>query len=455
MAEFDVLVIGAGAAGLAAARTLAQRGLRVAILEARDRIGGRIYTLPTDGGPPVELGAEFVHGQPAEITAIAQAAGLLLCEQGGTMWTSVDGRLSRADDEDEPAEDDEGGLGAVLAAIGRWKGPDLSLRAFLDEHFAGPRWAEARRTATGYVEGFDAADAGQVSVRWLAQTQRATLTDGERQFRPLAGYARLLTWLRAGLNPTQASLHLGTIVREIRWSPGQVRATVTSPLSAAPADAFQARAAVMTLPLGVLAADPETPGAVRFDPALPEKQQAIAALAMGHAVKVVLRFRELFWDLPRREAAEPAEPVLPRLGFLFSGDPDMPTWWSAYPLHLPLLTGWAAGPRGARLGALPEAANVEKALEALARALGLARGALESRLSGWHLHNWSADPYARGAYSWVRVGGADAPGRLAAPVAGTLFFAGEATDTSGRTGTVQAALASGYRAAAEVLAALG
>ncbi|HEV2459069.1 MAG TPA: FAD-dependent oxidoreductase, partial [Ktedonobacterales bacterium] len=165
------------------------------------------------------------------------------------------------------------------------------------------------------------------------------------------------------------------------------------------------------------------------------------------------RFREPFWD-PDHVKASPL-PTLPRLSFLFSDDAVVPTWWTSYPLRTPMLTAWVGGPRAERLAAKPADAIADQAVAALARVLGVDRRELESQLEGWYVHDWSVDPYARGAYSWVRAGGIDAPGRLAAPVEDTLFFAGEATDESGNTGTVHAALAEGTRAAGAVIARLG
>jgi monoamine oxidase len=145
---------------------------------------------------------------------------------------------------------------------------------------------------------------------------------------------------------------------------------------------------------------------------------------------------------------------LARLYFLFSDDQVMPTWWTGYPLLAPQLTGWVGGSRAAGRVSSPDAALAEQALEALARVLGVQRGWLEEQLESWHVHNWSTDPYARGAYSYVRVGGLAAPQQLSEPVDDTLFFAGEATDAEGHTGTVHGALSTGERAARQIIAHL-
>ncbi len=445
MADFDVLVIGAGAAGLAAAHKLSEHGLSVAVLEARDRIGGRVYTIwPTGSGFPVELGAEFVHGRPPETFAIAHAAKLTLYESCGDAWFSSGGHISQVDDDEE-----ENGMDALLSAVAEWQGEDQSFKTFVEQRFPGEIWEQARRQASGYIEGYEAAFPDRVSMRWLARTEAAEAAiDGGRSFRVLGGYDRLLHWLRAGLNPEHTLVSLNTVARELRWARGQVQVTATSPFGTL-LDPFTARAALITLPLGVLAAADDAPGAIRFIPDLLEKRAAMEHLEMGQVVKVAFRFREMFWDAQAGSA-----PQLPRLSFLFSDDAMLPTWWTSYPLLTPLLIGWVGGPRAVRLSSLPDAAIAEQALGALARVLGVSTGWLEARLEGWQTHNWSADPFSRGAYSYVRVGGIDAPGQLAAPVEGTLFFAGEATETNGHTGTVHGALATGKRASDQIIAEL-
>lgn len=445
MPHYDVLVIGAGAAGMAAARALSAHGLSLAILEARDRIGGRIFTIrPSSSGLPVELGAEFVHGHAPETFELAQASGLTLCELDGSAWSSSGGRLSEIDDWGS-----ENGWETVFQAVREWQGEDQSLQSFINERFSGKRWAEVRRSVSGYVEGFDAAEPDQVSVRWLAQTEAASAAiDGDRQFRFVDGYDRPLWWLRMGLHPEKTALLLNTVVHTIQWSRRHVEIAAYTALGTA-LEPFTAEAAVITLPLGVLAAPPDAPGAVQFSPDLPDKRAAIERLAMGHTVKVVLRFREAFWEDSKRGEL----PQLEHLSFLFSDDEIMPTWWTSHPLLAPFLTGWAGGPRAAKLARQSDEAIAGQALEALARVLHVRRGALEARLDAWYLHNWSADPYAYGAYSYVRAGGMDAPGQLGAPVDNTLFFAGEAISTNGLTGLVHGALATGTWAANEIIAA--
>lgn len=435
----DVVVVGGGASGLTAARELVEHGFSVAVLEARDRLGGRIATMHrSDTSSPLELGAEFVHGRPPEIFSLPASAFALYEVHGQTM-VAQHGQL-RAD------RGRVGRMERVLKEVSAWRGADRSLASLLDERFAGEQQAAARRLIHDYVEGFDAADVQSVSIKWLAQTERAAQSiEGGRQFRPASGYSHLTSLLRDGLAADRAPVRLNTIVHEVQWSPGHVLVGAHAPSGEA-LEPVTARAAVITLPLAVLSAAPQDTGAVRFVPDLQDKQPAYQSLGMGQVLKVLLRFREAFWDRMR-----PPYPHLPRLSFLFTSDETFPTWWTSYPLVAPLLTAWVAGPRAAPLAGLADARIIEHAVEALARSLAVGMGELEADLEGGYLHNWNTDPFARGAYSYVRAGGLEAPARLGAPLADTLFFAGEATVTDGHTGTVHGAMASGNRVAGEIL----
>jgi monoamine oxidase len=140
------------------------------------------------------------------------------------------------------------------------------------------------------------------------------------------------------------------------------------------------------------------------------------------------------------------------MSFVFSQDDWFPTWWTTMPTRSSLLTGWAGGTRAKKLALTGEEFMVERALESLGRVLGLERSTLEGQLEGHYVHDWDADPFSRGAYSYAAVGGAGAPRILSQPLEETLFLAGEATDVRGNSGTVHGAIASGRRAAHQVLA---
>jgi monoamine oxidase len=206
-----------------------------------------------------------------------------------------------------------------------------------------------------------------------------------------------------------------------------------------------ARRAIVTLPLGVLKAPPRAAGAVRFTPFLREKRAALAGLESGAVIKAALLFRTPFWETIDKARYR-------RASFFHSPDAAFPTFWTAAPERVPLLVAWAGGPKAARLAKADMPRIVREAVASLASILGAQTGAIEEQLATAWIHHWQRDPYARGAYSYVAVGGHGARRALAEPMEDTLFFAGEAADSAGEHGTVAGALASGERAAREVLA---
>jgi monoamine oxidase len=440
----DVLVLGAGAAGLAAAKELCQAGLRIIVIEARDRIGGRIFTQHVPGHPlPIELGAEFIHGRPPESFALVEQAGLLVYEINGDRWLVQDRQLAPSDALWKQTNQ-------LLTQMASASEPDQSFQTFIARFQSDPAWRDAAAMAVSYVEGFDAADITNVSVQALLREQRAAAASGgDRAFRLAYGYDQLMAALAAKCDPSRVTTHLGLIARRVIWQRGHVEVHTES-VGGPSRRSFNARHAVITLPLGVLRAPMGARGSVQFHPMLADHADAAHQLAIGQVVKVTLRFRERFWEHDRLPLA--TESMDPReVSFVYGRAAALPTWWTAYPAIAPQLTGWAGGPSAARLVDQPEHVIVDHALEALADVLGLPRGRIEGALVGAHTHNWYADPFTRGGYSYVTVGGMEAVRALAAPVEETLFFAGEATNTDGHTGTVHGAIATGRRAAREIL----
>jgi monoamine oxidase len=438
----DVAVIGAGAAGLAAARELSAAGLGVVVLEARERIGGRIYTHRDDNtAPPVEMGAEFVHGQPREILEIVERARLVLCDVPERHWYLRGGVLAESGEFWSKLE-------GVMEEMKR-AGHDQSFREFLEAYGQSHELGEARSIAELYVQGFHAARTERVGVLGLNKVNEAAeRVDGDKQFRILDGYDGVARRLYDEAVERGATFRLGTAAEEVRWGRGRVEITTRSeddPRS------YGAARALLTLPLGVLQAPPGEAGAVRFVPALPEKEEAANGLAVGQVVKLTLRFRERFWEELKLPTKEGRVEDLARLAFLHAPDERVPTWWTQLPVRAPVLVGWAGGPRAEKL--LPGGGQsvLDRALESLARILGVPRRRVEELLEESYTHDWRADPFARGAYSYLPVGGLDAQARLARPIADTLFFAGEATSTEGHVGTVHGAIASGVRAAREIV----
>jgi monoamine oxidase len=432
--QADVVVLGAGAAGLAAARVLSNAGASAIVLEARDRIGGRLLTREDVGLPiPVELGGEFIHGTAAVTFDLLRAAGAVAIDTGGDSFAYEDGELRARED---PFE-----IVAAIMARARSLTTDVSIADFLRSlPDADPLTARERRYTAMMVEGFDAADPRRASTRALAE-EWSPGDEGQTsaQFRPLGGYARLLRALLGALDPTRVQVRLSAPVLTVRCGDGGIVVDATErgePLH------VRAKTALVTLPLGVLQA-----GTIQFAPELPpSKREALAQLIMGPVVKLVLRFRDAFWERVNDERYRDG-------AFFMRAEAAFPTFWTMLPLRAPLLVGWAGGPKADALAGLPQAALVARALDDLRTLFGTDPDPRDE-LEAAYTHDWQADPYACGSYSYVATGGGHARAALAAPIDDLLFFAGEATAPASEAGTVAGALQTGERAAHEVLAAL-
>jgi monoamine oxidase len=435
--DADVIVIGAGAAGLTAAAELAEAGRSVTILEARDRIGGRMFTLHDPRFQfPIELGAEFIHGRPPEIFDTLQQHNVPITEVDGDNWCVRDNRITSCDFFSEVTE--------ILERMDD-RGPDESFQSFLNRCCLDAS-AETKQHASDYVSGFNAADPALVSVHWLVQQSRAEeKIEGERAFRAHNGYTSLLDILHQRAVKNNARISTKTVVERVTWSKGNVTIDATSNESPV---SFHAPRVLLTIPLGVLQAPAGARGSIEFCPALPpERLKALAGLEMGKVIRIVLRFRERFWDHIAPDQGHPK--TLADMSFLFSKDDWFPTWWTTLPEQVPLITGWAPFRCAERLAAdnIPFA---DRALQTLSTSLKVERKNLDDLLEDAHFHNWQDDPFSRGAYSYARVGSLHAPEILGSPIEDTLFFAGEATDISGNNGTVHGAIASARRALADI-----
>jgi monoamine oxidase len=435
--DADVIVIGAGAAGLAAARSLAGRSLRVILLEARDRMGGRVWShASARGAVAAELGAEFIHGGAPETMALLRDAGTAAVDTGGESWTCSDGGELRRNDVDFISA-------AGIFEEARELADDESVDRFLQRFDNDDAMRETAEAARAFVEGFDAADPAIASARAIADEWRSGVDFASA--RPLGGYGPMFECLRNACATAGIQSYLSTVVRRVSWRRGSVAVETQNARGESPT--LRARAAIVTLPVGVLRHSGDETEVV-FDPGLPAvKRDALHSIEMGHAVKVALWFRTAFWERIRDGRYGDA-------GFFRCVGQPFPTYWTQFPLRSELIVAWTGGPKATALSGIPQAELIGRALNGFGILFGEPARAREEFEDG-AMHDWSHDPFARGAYSYVAVGGGDARAALAAPVDDTLFFAGEATSNDGQGGTVNGALETGERAAREAATSLG
>ncbi len=409
----EVIVIGAGIAGLAAAHALTQDGRQVRVLEARNRIGGRIWTDDTPADGPIERGAEFIHGDSVAVWQYVRMLGLTA--EKAPLWDGRrvfhEGRLHKASA--LAADTDITRLTHIDADILAYRGPDISFADWLTAaHYNGT----ARHIADIRYAHASATTPERSSIHAMQSEFAAQQREGGDDYHIRDGYARIVEWFATGLQ-------IQTESPVCALTQGEAGVTVTL----LNGDIHRARRVIVTIPLALLQRS-----AITFTPALsPEKQTAIRSLDMGSGCKVILRFRNPFWD--------------DQTTFITLADPA-PVWWTIDPLR-PVLVGLFTGPRADALLTNPQPIETCRAL------LRAVYGTVvdETFVSG-ECVDWSSDPWCMGGYSSVPVGALAARAGLAVPE-GRIHFAGEATALDGHPASVHGALVSGQRAAAEIRAA--
>jgi monoamine oxidase len=403
----DTIIVGAGVAGLAAAGALRDAGHRPLVLEARARLGGRVLTDRTHG--PVELGAEFIHGHLAVSWEYVRAAGLRTIPWSRERRFACGGQILPPD---SPLRER---VFALYERVATYNGSEISAAALLRRH-ASPD-DPALGIVLRWLANLEGADTELLSASRYAWEHEQS-SNGEDNFHILAGYDRLIAQMAAGIET-----RCEAPVARVSWASGRVQIELTNGAT------LSARRALITVPLGVL-----KDGRPAFAPALPvEKQAAIAAIPMGQVTKLLLWFDRQLW---------PDFTVL-------STDGCVATWWPVESAATPTLMGYQGGLVALELAALGEARAIEVGLAELSTLFGTD---LRSHCRGGRLADWSRDTWSLGAYSYSAVGMGEARAALAAPLARTLFFAGEATVLDGHIATVHGAIESGRRAAAEILA---
>lgn len=433
MKNADILIIGAGATGLMAAHELSKAGKMVIVLEARNRTGGRIHTI-TDASlsKPVELGAEFVHGDLPVTLQLLKEARIEVIPASGEMWHYKNDKYSKGYQQ----MDYWHLLMKELTELEH----DISIGDFLQQQFGGDKYTRLRESISKYVAGYDTADPFKASAFALRKEWQGE--DEDAQYRIVDGYSKMINYLERESKANGTQLFLDSVVKNIYWEHNQVEAITIDNKS------YKAEKLIIALPLGVLQANSAEEGAITISPSIPLYQEAIQQMGFGSIVKILLEFKNGFWE--DAETTKLADNSLKRMSFLLS-DEEIPTWWTQFPEHSTILTGWLGGPPAEKKKGLSDEELLEQSLQSLSNIFKRHIEELKGNLIKWNVVNWTTDPFTRGSYAYDTVEAKDARRVLNIPINNTIYFAGEYLYDGPAMGTVEAALTSGLETAKKLI----
>jgi len=433
MQTTDVLIIGAGAAGLMAAYRLSESGKKVIVLEARNRTGGRIHTISHESFfKHAELGAEFIHGNLPVTLNLLKEANIKYSAASGEMVRYDKGKFINHEGFIENWD-------LLLKKLNELE-QDTDIANFLQTHFPGEEYIGLRDGVSKYVAGYDTADPNKASA--FALRNEWNNEDDNAQHRLDDGYCSMITYLANKCKENGGSVYLNSAVTQIDWKQALVKVTIVT------GEVYTAEKVIIALPLGVLQADRNEKGAIEFHPPIKEQSQAINNLGFGAIIKFLLEFKDAFWE--NNDTKKLAGKSLKNMAFLIS-DENIPTWWTQYPKHSTLLTGWLAGPRAKEKISNTNDELLQQALQSLSNLFKLSVDDLRAKLIASSIMNWTAEPFTRGSYSYDTVAAPEARKVLDGGVENTLFFAGEYLYEGPAMGTVEAALTSGQNVAKGIL----
>lgn len=356
MTDPEIIIIGAGAAGLIAGRELAKSGKKVLILEASRRSGGRIYTVKDPASDLcVELGAEFIHGNLPLTLSLLKEAGIKYTPVAGIPYRIVNGKIEKGYPDTGNTEFEQ-----KLKELKE----DLSIEEFLCRYFSEDKYQALRDSIRTFVEGYDAADPAKASSFALREEW---MGNEDEQYRVEGGYGKLIEFLEKEFKALGGQIHFSSAVSTVNWN--ENNAVVSSGK-----DNYTSSKVLVTVPAGVLQS-----GGLNFNPSIAGKLLILEQTGFGQVVKIVLHFREAFWN----SKAE-------NMGFFFS-DAKIPTWWTQNPHPQPILTGWIGGAEAQKMIQATSEEILHFALDSLSSIFQLPVDHLKESLLSANFHNWSSD----------------------------------------------------------------
>ena len=418
-----IIVIGAGAAGLMTAYELSKHNKKVILLEASERLGGRIYTYTNNTfSEPIELGAEFIHGNLPLTLNLLKQAGIKHYPVKGKMFHIEKGKFKKG-------QDNSTHWAELIKRMKELK-HDIPLSDFLQQLFSDDKYESLRESVKHFAEGFDLADISKVSTCSL---YKEWSEENDEQYRIEGGYHQLISFLESECKKNGCIIYNNCCVKKINWSKNEVNIiTMCSRY-------FKSNKVVITVPLSVLQVDKNDISYIEFTPAIDNYLEASKNIGFGTVIKILLEFNEAFWQQEKKN-----------IGFLFTGE-KIPTWWTQLPKNNCVLTGWMAGAKAFEFKDASDEDILESALNSLSAAFAESTSVLKNKLSAYKIINWTNVQNIYGGYSYETLQSTNAKKLLTQPLEQTIFFAGEALDYGVMVGTVEAALESGKQAALKII----
>lgn len=421
----DVIIIGAGAAGLSCAKELQEKGIPYLLFEALDQVGGRMKS-HKHGTFTCELGAEFLHG--------AKSSTMNLCNENGISYYNVDDhhlfyKNSRLAERDEFFDE----VKKISQYLPTSRDGDISIADFLQKKTL--RLSPVQKNMfQSYVEGFHAADTKTCSSYAIGKAENTSskTIGGVSQFRLTHGYEELLECLKNRIR----HLHLSSRLIKVNRNENSIRCEFKK---AQRSFSAECKVIVLTVPLGVLKSSDEN-NRIDFSPELPALQEALHGLEMGAVYRINFLFKERFWHEFSKTPVS-----------FFHGGPEnyFPTWWTQMPLQTPLLIAWQGGPKAFEMSLWSEEQRIESALKTLSLYSKKSVSYLKRNLVETSSFDWVNAPHFKGAYSYEKV--TEKPKHsLQTAFQKRIFIAGEATEEGADRGTVHGAFNSGLRVAKKI-----
>ena len=422
---YDVIIIGGGAAGLMAAKRISEAGKKILLLEARNRLGGRIHQVD-DFSFPSEGGAEFIHGNLKTTFNLLKEAGLKKEKLKGNFCRVTKGKWS-AEDNLVPHWE------LLIKKLNECK-ENISVDIFLRTFFSAKKYDALKKQFRKYVEGYDAADTKYASVFAIRNEMK---NEDEDQYRPAPNYTALINFLQVsclkynGIIKTHEPVTAISLNKNIE--------VITSSAK------YETEKVIVAVPLGVLQAHKGSKNFINFPSNLNAYAKSARKIGNGGVIKFLLEFDKAFWLEKKFLTAK----KIPPPSYIFT-DAIIPTWWTQYSSKIPLLTGWLAGPDSFKIKSYSEKKFKDISLKSLSSLFSLPTKVLEKKLVNYKVMNWIKEPHILGGYSYPTLQTEKARVFMNQPFENSFYFAGEYL-AENSSSTVDAALQSGVQVAEKIL----